>query len=266
MKRPIVYPDYDKYNFFITLEGLDATFKETNAKAIASYIKEDFKKYIDNFDLQVKIVSFPRYKSQASYYVRQYLKGKYVDSSDLSLVSNLFLLDMYDWYEGAKVNKFFSKPSIVIFDRYWYSMLYYLNKKVEETYRHMSNSEEFIKNNQHSIFDTAHNTYKLPVTDVLVKLQNNNMKDISSKITIRNKGKEDLDIYESDKNYLGFVRNVFNDTDFTPYVSTKYIPHNSISTINVENKDREEVKDEIITAIKPSLTRYKLILCKYKKH
>lgn len=262
--RPVIYPDYNKYNFFITLEGLDATYKETNAKVIASYIKEDFKKYIDKFGLQVKIVSFPRYKSQASYFVRQYLKGKYVDSSDLSLVSSLFLLDMYDWYENARINKFFSRPSIVIFDRYWYSMLYYLDKNVESVYRHVQDPEEYIKTNQHAIFSSAHNWYKLPVTDVLVKLQNNNMRDISSKLSIRNKDKE-TDIYESDTNYLGFVRNVFNTTDFSPYVSAKYSSHNNIPTINVENKDRNKVKEEIIEAIKPSLIGYKRILCKYKK-
>ncbi len=43
-KQPIILPDYNKYNLFITLEGLDATFKETNAKVIANYLKKDFKK------------------------------------------------------------------------------------------------------------------------------------------------------------------------------------------------------------------------------
>lgn len=270
---PEFYPDHNKYNFFITLEGLDATYKETNAKAIAEYINQNFKKYIDNFGLQVKIVSFPRYKSEASYFVKKHLNGKYVDhpvyGSDpramnydyLGFVSNLFLLDMYDWYETMRTNGFFSKPSIIIFDRYWYSMLYYLTKDIEASIyqKYINDPKTFIEDCQIDIFKKATKYYNLPITDVLVNLHNNSIKDINAKINHRGKKK---DSYESDDGYLGFVRNVFNSMDFTPYVSAKY---SSISDINVENKDRDMIKEEIITNIKPALRRYKSILCRYKK-
>ena len=85
MKRQPILPDYSKYNLFITLEGLDATYKETNAKAIASYLKEDFKKYIDSVDLQIKIVSFPRYKSEASYFVKRHLANKFIDHPEVDI-------------------------------------------------------------------------------------------------------------------------------------------------------------------------------------
>lgn len=270
-QQPIILPDCSKYNLFITLEGLDATFKETNAKAIASYLKEDFKKYIDNTGLQIKIVSFPRYKSEASYFVRKHLAGSYpdhpntdikVESMDyLKFVSNLFLLDMYDWYENMRTNKAFGKPTIIIFDRYWYSMLYYLTKDIEKTINtaHLKDNNEFIKKCQKTVFNMAHNYYKLPMTDVLINLHNNNIRDINSKLIHRGIKK---DSYESDDDYLAFVRNTFNNTDFTPYVGNKYL---NISDINVEGKDRETVKEEIITNLKPSLKRFKLILSKYKK-
>lgn len=265
-KQHVILPDYSKYNLFITLEGLDATYKETNAKAIASFIKEDFKKYIDSVDLQVKIVSFPRYKSEASYFVRRHLADKYVDhpkanikpeSMDyLKFVSNLFLMDMYDWYESMRLNKVFSKPTIIIFDRYWYSMLYYLTKDIKNTIDevHIKEPEEFIKKCQKTVFNMAHVYYKLPVTDILINLHNNNIDDINKKLNIRGSKK---DGYESDDCYLGFVRNTFNRTNFTPYVNRKY---SNIANINVEGKDREAIKDEIVTAIKPSLRRFKLIL------
>lgn len=266
MKRQPILPDYSKYNLFITLEGLDATYKETNAKAIASYLKEDFKKYIDSVDLQIKIVSFPRYKSEASYFVKRHLANKFVDhpkvdinpeSMDyLKFVSNLFLLDMYDWYESMRVNKAFSKPTIIIFDRYWYSMLYYLTKDIQGTIDkvHLKEPEEFIKKCQKIVFNMAHVYYKLPVTDILINLHNNNIDDINKKLNIRGNKK---DGYESDDCYLGFVRNTFNNTDFTPYVNSKY---SNITNINVEGKDREAIKEEIVTALKPSLRRFKLIL------
>lgn len=266
MKRQPILPDYSKYNLFITLEGLDATYKETNAKAIASYLKEDFKKYIDSVDLQIKIVSFPRYKSEASYFVRKHLADKFVDhpkvdinpeSMDyLKFVSNLFLLDMYDWYESMRVNRVFSKPTIIIFDRYWYSMLYYLTKDIQGTIDkvHLKEPEEFIKKCQRTVFNMAHVYYRLPVTDILINLHNNNIDDINKKLNTRGNKK---DGYESDDCYLGFVRNTFNNTDFTPYVNSKY---SNISDINVEGKDREAIKEEIVTALKPSLRRFKLIL------
>lgn len=265
-KQHVILPDYSKYNLFITLEGLDATYKETNAKAIASFIKEVFKKYIDSVDLQVKIVSFPRYKSEASYFVRRHLADKYVDHPKanikpesmnyLKFVSNLFLMDMYDWYESMRLNKVFSKPTIIIFDRYWYSMLYYLTKDIKNTIDevHIKEPEEFIKKCQKTVFNMAHVYYKLPVTDVLINLHNNNIDDINKKLNTRGNKK---DGYESDDCYLGFVRNTFNKTNFTPYVNRKY---SNIANINVEGKDREAIKDEIVTAIKPSLRRFKLIL------
>ena len=100
----------------------------------------------------------------------------------------------------------------------------------------------------------AHVYYKLPVTDILINLHNNNIDDINKKLNTRGNKK---DGYESDDCYLGFVRNTFNNTDFTPYVNSKY---SNISDINVEDKDREAIKEEIVSAIKPSLRRFKLIL------
>lgn len=270
-KQPIILPDYNKYNLFITLEGLDATFKETNAKVIANYIKKDFKKYIDITGLRIKIVSFPRYESEASFFVRKHLANSYPDhpitdispeSMDyLKFVSNLFMLDMYDWYENMRTSRAFGKPTIIIFDRYWYSMLYYLTKDIKATIDtvHIKNPEEFIKKCQMVVFNMAHNYYKLPMTDVLLNLHNNSIKDITTKLNTRGNKK---DSYESDDNYLGFVRNTFNTTDFTPYVSSKY---SNITNINVEGKDRKAIKEEIIIALKPSLRRYKLIISRYKK-
>lgn len=267
----IVFPDYNKYNLFITLEGLDATYKHTNSEAIADYIKESFAKYIDSFDLQVEIVSFPRYKSQASYFVKRHLAGAYIDhpihdfkpdSMDyLNFVSNIFLMDMYDWYERMRLNRAFAKPTIIIFDRYWYSMLYYLTKDIAETTskHYIKDPVDFIKRCQKNVFTLAHDYYKLPMTDILINLHNNNMKDINDKLKTRGRTK---DTYENDESYLGFVRNTFNNTDFTPYVGSKYC---NIADISVEGKDREAVKKEIIEAIKPSLRRYKSIVCRYKK-
>lgn len=267
----IILPDYNKYNLFITLEGLDATYKQTNSEAIADYIKESFAKYINSFGLQVEIVSFPRYKSQASYFVKRHLAGAYIDhpvhdfkpdSMDyLNFVSNIFLMDMYDWYERMRLNRVFAKPTIIIFDRYWYSMLYYLTKDIAETTskHYIKDPVDFIKKCQKNVFALAHDYYKLPMTDILINLHNNNMKDINAKLKSRGRTK---DTYESDESYLGFVRNTFNNTDFTPYVGSKYC---NIADISVEGKDRESVKDEIIEAIKPSLRRYKSIVCRYKK-
>lgn len=270
MKQQINYPECSKYNFFITFEGLDASYKLTNAKLIYDYLKDDFKKYIDTKDLQIKIASFPRYQSQSSYYIKKYLNGNYVDKPNevglqstayLNFVANIFLMDMYDWYESIKQKRFFAKPSIIILDRYWYSMLYYLTKEIKITIEqyHMTDPLSFIEKSQQSIYKLAHDQLKLPETDILINLHNNSIGDISAKIKQRGEKK---DIYENDKNYLGFVRNVFNSTDFTPYVNSKY---SSVVDIDVQNKDKEFIKEELIEKIKPTLRRYKQIVARYKK-
>ena len=53
----------------IEFEGLDSSFKETNAKCLYDYLKD--KGY------KVNIVSFPRYDCDSSYFVKRLLSGIY---------------------------------------------------------------------------------------------------------------------------------------------------------------------------------------------
>ena len=50
-------------------EGLDCSFKETNSKAYLDYLRSKGRK--------AELFSFPRYDKESSYFVREYLGGKY---------------------------------------------------------------------------------------------------------------------------------------------------------------------------------------------
>lgn len=113
-KHPIYYIDF---------EGLDCSFKETNAKKLAEYLGET-----------AKVYSFPRYNTPSCYYIENYLSGKYPRSLDSIIPINMFMLEMYDVWWNEIVPDINNGIDYVIFDRYWYSNLYYQagNTKLEK--------------------------------------------------------------------------------------------------------------------------------------
>ena len=98
----------------IDFEGIDGTFKNTNACKLQDYIE-------DNYTSNVIVVSFPNYGGESSYLLREYFSNN-IKKQELSeeMVSNLFMLDMYDSYY-KEIEKFYKKNYIIIFDWYWYS-------------------------------------------------------------------------------------------------------------------------------------------------
>ena len=228
----------------IVFEGLDCCYKETNSKAL--------KKYLMDKGYEVSLKHFPRYKSEAAYFVKLYLKGFYKEAcffndphyrygKSLDLISSFYMLDMFDWnYKFFLCNKGFKpddKKRIIIFDRWFYSMMYYLTKDINLNFDDVRIRQVYSK----QVYLDAVYKYHLPKADILIKMINNDM-DTIELISKNRKGPQD--IYESDVKFLSRVRENYNTMDFKRFVSERF--DDPILNVNVEHKDRDQVFNEII--------------------
>lgn len=101
----------------VDFEGLDCSFKETNAKILTERIGDEAKYY-----------SFPSYDSESSYFVRQYLGGAYKDVGlNNEMVIRFFILDMFDQWNTQVIPDIKNGIKYVILDRFWTSNLYYFS-------------------------------------------------------------------------------------------------------------------------------------------
>lgn len=268
----------------ITIEGLDGTFKNTNTNNLINYLNSKFEKYLSKID--IKSVSFPRYDKESGYFPKVYLDGKYSDflnnisktindefvtkdtrkvflEKELDIISDFYLLDMFDWNNSIEINK----PTIIVFDRYFYSMMYYLTKNIHKyNYSDIDSMKEF----SNKVLDKVINKYNLEKSDILIKLYNSNKNN--NKSIIKNRNKNSKDIYENDFDYLNKVAKYYTRFDPQYAVSDKYSAArfnsktNSIITIDVYNKNQDEILNEIVENIMPILSRYKSRLSTYFRY
>lgn len=114
----------------IEFEGLDCSFKETNSKALVDYIsKKTNRKCI--------LIDYPRYNNQSSYFVRQYLAGKYdpdPSNVDPDIASIAYAMDRYhDWMVNIK--PIYDEGGIIVADRYTISNMIFQCAKVDSPQR-----------------------------------------------------------------------------------------------------------------------------------
>ena len=270
----------------ITIEGLDGTFKNTNTKNLVNYLNTNFEKYSSKVD--IKSISFPRYEKEGGYFPKVYLNGKYskffeslsseIDKekdiseigrkllliNELELVSDFYLSDMFDFSSTTEINK----PTIIIFDRYFYSMIYYLTKNIHKyNYQNINYMKEFY----YIIINKVINKYKLEKTDILIKLYNNDK--INNNEIIKKRNKNSNDIYENDFDYLDKVSKYYINFNPQYMISEKYaVPrfnrttNNSIINIDVNGKDEQTILNEIVSSIRNVLRIYKLKVSNYYRY
>lgn len=103
----------------ITFEGLDGSFKETNAKKLHEYLT--------NKGIKCNLVSFPRYDNEASVFVRRFLYGEYGDLKKISpyTIMHFYALDRFDYIQKNNVYKKLEEGEWFIFDRYVESNIIY---------------------------------------------------------------------------------------------------------------------------------------------
>ena len=198
----------------IVFEGLDCSFKETNAKLFKQYLEEKYKG-----EKEVILHSFPTYESDSSYFVKEYLAGRYGSQDNLlsTSISIFFMIDMFDFFNKIG-NKVLSDGGIVILDRYWYSNIYYrlgeLKKEEEDDDRPIS----YIGKELYNWIDNISKYLDLPKADIVFKM--NTEKNAMIDTVIKKKSKDD--IHEADIEFLKCVFDVFESFSFDRFISKKY--------------------------------------------
>jgi len=171
------------------------------------------------------------------------------DYAKLEQVTIFFLIDMMDWYSDALRRGLFTRNHIIIFDRYVYSMMYYLTPDV---YQHKDNSFNYFDLFLNSIID--HPIFRiLPKADILLKMKTS-PEAIEKGINRRGKRK---DVYEKNSQYMNDVNLFFNNYDFNEYLNKdnyKGLKHQfDIDTID---KDPETIFNDILKKINPIVNRF----------
>ena len=172
----------------IDFEGLDASFKETNVKALHTYLL--------GHGIKANYVSFPRHNTSEGLYVDKFLQGKY-GNIDRKIVATMFALDRFDYIKCEDAAKRVEEGEWFIFDRYTPSSVIYQTAEVSNLKKR--------RNEQMDIFEYEYVTLGLPEPDIILAMYSDY--DMMLKV-IKDRG-EDKDIFESNAAYLKKVHDCF---------------------------------------------------------
>lgn len=223
----------------IVFEGMDCSYKETNSRKLSEY----FNRYSD---YTVIYQSFPRYSVGSSYFVREYLNGKYQNNKYISIYS--YLLDMIDWWVDIS-DRIVEDKSIIILDRFYLSNLYYLNREIYKEAIDKDGNIENIKLRVYmkEILDIV-DKVGLPLhIDLLVKMENTVENTLRK---IRDRDGEDMgDVIQSNSLWMTLGHKTFCSLD-KEYLNSLHDKFrvDDVLVIHVEDKDEDTVFNEIINS------------------
>ncbi|MCX6708594.1 MAG: dTMP kinase [Candidatus Woesearchaeota archaeon] len=110
---------------FIVIEGTDGTGKATQTKKLTEYLQAK--------GCDVAAFDFPQYDSPSSFFVKEYLNGKYGTEVSPYKASLFYALDRFD--AGAKIREALSEGKIVISNRYVASNMGHQGGKIDDPKR-----------------------------------------------------------------------------------------------------------------------------------
>jgi dTMP kinase len=115
----------NKRGLFIVLEGTDGSGKTVQFQCLLKKLKKQGLKY--------QTIDFPQYNRPSSYFVRQYLNGKYGGWQEVGpyRASIFYALDRYDVAE--KIKKALNQGKIVLANRYVASNLGHQGAKIRNS-------------------------------------------------------------------------------------------------------------------------------------
>lgn len=215
-----------EFPVIIDFEGIDYSFKETNSKALETYLNT-----IEG--IKAKRYSFPSYGEKSGYIVEGYLKGKYSDF-DENLAIYLFLSDMMSrFYNEIIPDINYKDLDVVIFDRFWYSNVYYTKDSMMiDTYEKVAKLAK---------------GFGLPHANLIISMGPFQSSDLKSYYENMNK-RENKDIYESNTDFL---LKVFDNLKNFNILTEKFVKTIILKEINISKEEvprpRENIFNDIIS-------------------
>ena len=173
----------------LVIEGTDCSGKTTQYEKLCERLK--------NENIPFATDSFPDYESESSYFVRQYLAGKFGDKPtdvDGKTASVFYGVDRYSSYMTKDWGKVYRDGGNVVFARYITANLLHQGCKCKTE----EEKNEFIK----WLYDFEVGTLKIPREDevILLKMPIELVKELKAKRGKTSSGAKD--IHEEDEKYL----------------------------------------------------------------
>lgn len=214
----------------IEFEGLDGSFKETNAKRLYEHLKE--KGY------NVNIVSFPRYECNSSFFVKKFLTGAYgvQDGVNPMIINKFYALDRYDYVETFNVRKRIENGEWFIFDRYvGSSLLYQSANSINKTTRERA---------QNLMFNFEYEVLNLPKPNLVIAMKSN------FEMTVKSLEKKDKkDAIERNLTYLKKINEIYDDL----IKKYSWCPIDILTEDETEFRNKDDVFNDILDLIDKKL-------------
>lgn len=219
----------------IVFEGLDHSFKETNAKRLEKYIKQ-------HITDKVLLISFPNYSSPSSMFVKKYLDRQYGNLNEVNVYTRamFYALDRYDTMKELNIKRLLSKGYYIILDRYVGSNLIFGATEFKTN----QYKDKFIK----WVTDLEFHRNNLPQENICIYMDM--PVDILYDLIQKRKNIIDNDIHESNKYFLKQVE------ENAKYVCKKL----NWNIVNCTEDDKIRTQDEIFDDILNILIKDKNIL------
>lgn len=213
----------------IEFEGLDVSFKETNAKALADYLRK--KGYT------VSIISFPRYDVKSSYFVQKLLDGSYGYVKP-EAIHKMYALDRFDYIKMNNVESRLESGEWFIFDRYVGSSMLYQTADIEDSKKRIEMQDE-IANYEYEVLG-------IPKPDLVIAMYST-LDLIVQKISEKDK----TDEFERN---IKFMRQVLNIYDQLISINN----WEPVMIFNIEDgiykfRTKKEILDDVIEIVNKKL-------------
>ena len=213
----------------IEFEGLDVSFKETNAKALADYLRK--KGYM------VSVISFPRYNAESSYFVQKLLDGSYGYVKP-EAIHKMYALDRFDYIKMNNVESRLESGEWFIFDRYVGSSMLYQTADIEDSKKRIEMQDE-IANYEYEVLG-------IPKPDLVIAMYST-LDLIIQKISEKDK----TDEFERN---IKFMRQVLNIYDQLISINN----WEPVMIFNIEDgiykfRTKKEILDDVIEIVNKKL-------------
>lgn len=256
----------------IVFEGVDGSFKNTQANLLMDYIEE-------NITSKVVMFQFPNYGSPSSHNLVDYFKSAKLYKSEENVERKisplaetaLFITDIFTTFNSKQeldnIRTFFNDNYIIIMDRYYYSNIYYqLAKRVAEKMSYMPSgylSSVRYKESQSVDFAIMKEMVKkladgflLPKANLIFKMHYKDTSILRETIEARAKEQTDRNDEINDGQYLMLdiandilARSIIDETQCLENKDTDVvvdIQRMNIETSKIEFRTKEDINNEIV--------------------